>query len=1380
VVQTAACGGGAADPVAALGEDFPDRAPAVLRAGGGFTQVSGRFVPEAQPRGAWLDRLRVELPGEASEPILLHGQKGFEARVIEAGAQGPARPVEHAIAYAREAGVSVWSEKQGGVEEWIHVPAARASAERAAASWKIQGASVRQRGSVIELAGADGAARARMTAPAAFAASGKQVPVWLVAGAPAEDGSPTVDLFVDGGGEAVLVDPEWQGAAPMTTQRFMHAAAHLPNDQVLVSGGTDGFAGAVNSGELYTPAFDQWTATASMGQARICHTLSPLTDGTAIVAGGLDEFQDILGAAERYDPGQDVWNASPTMNYSRMNHAATSLSDGRVLVTGGRSNGPDIPLAPFHPHPRAHHGAKAAHGAGVPPSSGPKDLFGGGGVTCWNYNPGGGSGSGGPGTISSAEIYDPFFDGTEHWGSVAFMNENRERHTATLLQDGTVLAAGGIDSAFFPDNPVLDSGEVYDPMQDTWTPVSNSMSSLRADFTATLLGDGTVLLAGGFDGSSPATASVDIYTPGVSGGSGGAGTFTPGPPMNVARMQHVASILPNGHVLVAGGTDGVSSLDSAEDYDPVAQTWTVVPNMLNAAAAPVATPLQSGYVLVAGGYDPTQDPEGLSNAELYIWAYPLGWSCNAGSDCQSGFCADGVCCNTACTDPCYQCASQGVVVSARHASKAPSKVHDATTSACCGCAAAPTQGGSATPDWSISTDGCCMPAPFGQPDPHKLCATTDVSTCGLDGLCDGNGDCAFYDSGTLCSPAFCSLNTLVEANFCDGNGTCVVSGSVSCDPGLCSLSGGEGPACNSSCATDSDCAGDGYCDPGSGNCLSQQPNGQPATGTDQCLSGFLADGVCCDTPCTGICVACTAEAKGSGVDGVCGPVQAGTNPHADCADQGSVSCGTDGSCDGAGACEYYAAGTLCGAGSCMGDTVVQPSLCDGQGACVGGAMVNCAPDPCMGGTCASMCVTDADCIATGYCATSGTCAPKQPNGQPATGNDQCLSGFFADGVCCDQACTGICSACTAAKKGAGIDGVCGPVRSGTDPDGDCVDQGAASCGTRGVCDGSGACALYQAGTVCAAASCEGNTLTQASQCDGAGNCVGKGSVDCTPGNCGGSICQLVCAVDADCKVVTAYCGAGMCQPKKPAGQPAAGSNECLTGFVADGVCCDQACAGGPCDACTVAGGATADGTCTPVSGPCDDGNPCTIGDMCQGGVCVGQSAMDCPAPDACHQMGVCNAEGGCTYTAQPDGTSCDEGNTCANATCQSGVCVSVNKLDGAPCKSGNDSGVCIAGTCVPDPTVNTTSSTTTSTGTGTTTGTGGAGTTTTATTGTTGGGGSGGATEKLTGQLTGGGCLAVTPAEVPSGGGVTAFFAALAAALGRVVGRRRQGDRRRA
>jgi hypothetical protein len=113
-------------------------------------------------------------------------------------------------------------------------------------------------------------------------------------------------------------------------------------------------------------------------------------------------------------------------------------------------------------------------------------------------------------------------------------------------------------------------------------------------------------------------------------------------------------------------------------------------------------------------------------------------------------------------------------------------------------------------------------------------------------------------------------------------------------------------------------------------------------------------------------------------------------------------------------------------------------------------------------------------------------------------------------------------------------------------------------------------------------------------------------------------------------------------------------DECASGFCVDGVCCDTACGGGvgDCQACSVAAGAPADGTCTPLTGPvCDDGNACTQTDTCQAGTCAGTNPVVCNDPGPC-QAAMCDpSSGACATSMLPDGSACPGG------VCQGGVCM---------------------------------------------------------------------------------------------------------------------------
>ncbi len=118
--------------------------------------------------------------------------------------------------------------------------------------------------------------------------------------------------------------------------------------------------------------------------------------------------------------------------------------------------------------------------------------------------------------------------------------------------------------------------------------------------------------------------------------------------------------------------------------------------------------------------------------------------------------------------------------------------------------------------------------------------------------------------------------------------------------------------------------------------------------------------------------------------------------------------------------------------------------------------------------------------------------------------------------------------------------------------------------------------------------------------------------------------------------------------------------QCLSGHCVDGVCCNTACEPG-CQACLKSKGATADGTCTPLSGACDDLNPCTSNDTCVDGACVGTQKV-CPGGDQC-QMSYCDRSSGqCALAPKVDGTACDDQSACTSYdVCLRGACTGLAK-----------------------------------------------------------------------------------------------------------------------
>jgi hypothetical protein len=111
--------------------------------------------------------------------------------------------------------------------------------------------------------------------------------------------------------------------------------------------------------------------------------------------------------------------------------------------------------------------------------------------------------------------------------------------------------------------------------------------------------------------------------------------------------------------------------------------------------------------------------------------------------------------------------------------------------------------------------------------------------------------------------------------------------------------------------------------------LGAKVDGAPCDRADECESNICADGVCCQTQCTGTCRSCAVPGK----QGSCTLVPEGVK-HPDCLDQPAATCGFDGTCDGLGACRRHPLGTTCAPGTCTGNSVTAGGACDGNGSCV--------------------------------------------------------------------------------------------------------------------------------------------------------------------------------------------------------------------------------------------------------------------------------------------------------------------------------------------------------------------------------------------------------------------------------------------------------------
>jgi hypothetical protein len=317
----------------------------------------------------------------------------------------------------------------------------------------------------------------------------------------------------------------------------------------------------------------------------------------------------LTAAAPTTTPTPAPSPSTPTgaMTHGRSTHTATTLDDGHVLVAGGYFDALPIPLADLYDAQTGTFTATGsmttARGFGTTTRlSDGRVLFAGGDPAAWNY--------GGP-YIASAELYDPK---TGTFSATGSMAKPRNLHTATLLLDGRVLITGGSDVFAH----ALASAELYDPKTGTFS-ATGSMATTRGFHTATLLLDGRVLITGGDDegwGNGHFLASAEIYDPKT-------GTFKPTGSMAARRSSHTATLLADGRVLIAGGynevNDGNTSLASAEIYSPKTGKFTTTGSMAAARTFHAATRLADGRVLVTGGAADGWGYKGpfLASAEIY-------------------------------------------------------------------------------------------------------------------------------------------------------------------------------------------------------------------------------------------------------------------------------------------------------------------------------------------------------------------------------------------------------------------------------------------------------------------------------------------------------------------------------------------------------------------------------------------------------------------------------------------------------------------------------------------------------------------------------------------------------------------------------------------
>ena len=298
-----------------------------------------------------------------------------------------------------------------------------------------------------------------------------------------------------------------------------------------------------------------------------------------------------------------------TMTSARYGHMATLLPNGLVLITGGLSGSTVFNTAElYNPTTQTFTALtatmtspRAGHTATLLPNG--QVLFTGGSSVF------------AAGPVNTAELYDPVAN--TFTALTATMTTARAAHTATLLPNGLVLLTGGNSS-----NANLNTAELYNPTAETFTALTATMTTARDGHTATLLPNGLVLITGGYihgPVTGPAYNTAELYDPTVN-------TFTAlTATMTSDRANHTATLLPNGLVLLTGGTNGsgtpgdepaLNTAEVCEALPPSVQTFTALTaTMTTARGGHTATLLPNGKVLLTGGFNGSDTV--LNTAQLY-------------------------------------------------------------------------------------------------------------------------------------------------------------------------------------------------------------------------------------------------------------------------------------------------------------------------------------------------------------------------------------------------------------------------------------------------------------------------------------------------------------------------------------------------------------------------------------------------------------------------------------------------------------------------------------------------------------------------------------------------------------------------------------------
>jgi IPT/TIG domain/Bacterial Ig-like domain (group 2)/Galactose oxidase, central domain len=320
-------------------------------------------------------------------------------------------------------------------------------------------------------------------------------------------------------GTAELYDPiakSFSYTGLMTTARTLHTATLLGNGQVLIVGGVapipnaPGYSQETATAELYNPTTGSFTSTGSMHFPRYGHTATLLSTGKVLVVGGYQNNGDnSVSTAEVYDPSTNTFSSTDSLSPSRGGATVTSLNDGTTLVAGGITsflagtilNGSEI----YNPSTATFSAIANLPFAEYQQSA---TVLANGTVLIADGNM--------TSLIPHAATYDPV---AQTFSVIASPAMARLGHSATFLNDGTVLLVGGEDPSLNLTyttaelyNPATQTFIGAGATATLHSPGGGSfLQTGGSGHTATLLNDGTVLVVGG----NVQNAVAEVYEPGA-------------------------------------------------------------------------------------------------------------------------------------------------------------------------------------------------------------------------------------------------------------------------------------------------------------------------------------------------------------------------------------------------------------------------------------------------------------------------------------------------------------------------------------------------------------------------------------------------------------------------------------------------------------------------------------------------------------------------------------------------------------------------------------------------------------------------------------------------------------------------------------------------